>query len=652
MAYHWAAAGDQTNALAASVRAGLEAHQVGALGDAAAHFERAVELWPNIADAEVLAGFDEPTLFLRAAAARGGSGSTVRAVALAESAVALLAPAQPERRAAALERLGHHRWAAGDRPGARDARQEAVALVVDRPPSQVQAVALFALGRQLMVELRHLDAEPALRRALTVAETTGAHGVRATALAAISVVLSSLGRINEGLAAADMALKVAEQHGTADEISHTYVNATLTKLLAKRYDDAGRLTLAGLEHARRFGMLASDGTLLSDNAAEALYFLGRWDDALDMIIANRSAIAGVYGMDGAIVAARIALRRGRVDDAVLHADQALTAARPATDFEAFICAAEVAAHRGSFADARRYAATAVESIVSTDAMHLAARTCATAVAIEADRVEAARLGGRPSQTDVDLARALADGLVARTRDTIERLAGTGVAVLADTSAWMSLGEAHRARVHGHDNAEQWADVAARFDALTVPYEAAIARYHEADARLRSRNDHQLATAAARAALAAGEQLGATPLVEQVRLLAQRGRLDLSESPQPAAQPDPLQALGISQREAEVLALLGLGRTNRQIGEELYISGKDCQRPCQPSHPQARGHQSHRRLSHRTTPPAALNPLTPSHSFCSSVHNADKCGCGVGGTQVGARQDGSAQHAESSPPGTG
>jgi DNA-binding NarL/FixJ family response regulator len=60
----------------------------------------------------------------------------------------------------------------------------------------------------------------------------------------------------------------------------------------------------------------------------------------------------------------------------------------------------------------------------------------------------------------------------------------------------------------------------------------------------------------------------------VRLLAQRGRLDLTKSPTPAtAVIDPLQELGISAREAEVLRLLGVGRTNRQIANELYISEK-------------------------------------------------------------------------------
>ena len=142
-------------------------------------------------------------------------------------------------------------------------------------------------------------------------------------------------------------------------------------------------------------MLASDGALLTGDAAEALFMLGRWDDALAMVAANRSVIDGVFAMDGAIVAARIALWRGRIDEAVGHVGRALAAADEDTDYEAFICAAEVAAHRGSFDDARRHAATAFEAIVTTDDIHEVARVCATAVGIEADRVEAARLE-RPS----------------------------------------------------------------------------------------------------------------------------------------------------------------------------------------------------------------------------------------------------------------
>ena len=204
--------------------------------------------------------------------------------------------------------------------------EQAAALVADRPPSQVQALALFALGRQLMVEGRYVEAEPALRRALAVAEMTDAHGVRATALGAMSLVLTSLGRVDDGIAAADEAVRIAEAHGTADDKNLVYVNATDTHLIAGRYDDVARLAVVGLEHARRFGMLAAGGALLTGYAANALFMLGRWDDALAIVAANRSVTDGVFGMDGAIVAARIALGRGRIDEAVGHAGRAIAVA--------------------------------------------------------------------------------------------------------------------------------------------------------------------------------------------------------------------------------------------------------------------------------------------------------------------------------------
>ena len=62
------------------------------------------------------------------------------------------------------------------------------------------------------------------------------------------------------------------------------------------------------------------------------------------------------------------------------------------------------------------------------------------------------------------------------------------------------------------------------------------------------------------------RLGAVPLREAVDTLVRRGRL----SDDPAAA-DRIAAL--TARESDVLLLLGRGRTNRQIGEELFISGK-------------------------------------------------------------------------------
>ena len=60
------------------------------------------------------------------------------------------------------------------------------------------------------------------------------------------------------------------------------------------------------------------------------------------------------------------------------------------------------------------------------------------------------------------------------------------------------------------------------------------------------------------------------------MLAQRGRLRLQEPVDAAALPkadSPAASLGLTQREAEVLALVAEGRTNRQIGQALFITEK-------------------------------------------------------------------------------
>jgi DNA-binding CsgD family transcriptional regulator len=62
-----------------------------------------------------------------------------------------------------------------------------------------------------------------------------------------------------------------------------------------------------------------------------------------------------------------------------------------------------------------------------------------------------------------------------------------------------------------------------------------------------------------------------------QLLAQRGRLRLEEAIHATSAPQAPSALapslGLTRREMEVLALVAEGRTNRQIGQALFITPK-------------------------------------------------------------------------------
>jgi DNA-binding NarL/FixJ family response regulator len=129
-------------------------------------------------------------------------------------------------------------------------------------------------------------------------------------------------------------------------------------------------------------------------------------------------------------------------------------------------------------------------------------------------------------------------------------------------------EAETARLHGEPAPELWQAAVAGFGFGHV-YEQARSRWRLAEALLAT-GDRVAAAEQACAARDAAVRLGAAPLQAAVETLVRRGRLDVAVPG--AARPGDAAAV-LTPREAEVLGLLAQGRTNRQIGAELYISEK-------------------------------------------------------------------------------
>jgi DNA-binding NarL/FixJ family response regulator len=118
---------------------------------------------------------------------------------------------------------------------------------------------------------------------------------------------------------------------------------------------------------------------------------------------------------------------------------------------------------------------------------------------------------------------------------------------------------------------------------------AYARWRAAEAFAASDN-RGAAETTARRAYELASTIGWAWVRDGVALLARRARLAL-DLPVPSAL-TPAERLGLTAREAEVLALVAEGRTNRQIGEALFISTKTAS--VRLEHPrQALGEQSRR-----------------------------------------------------------
>ena len=577
LAYHWQQAHDLPRALTASMEAGVQAEHMRAPAEAAHQFENALGLWEQVDDPEALTGTTLVELLRRAAERAHLAGAPARAIALARRALELTDPADLVAVALQHERLGRYLWVSGRDGDALTEYLEAVRLMPPEPPSAERALVLASLSQSLMLlgdMERSRDLAP---EAIELARRTGARDVEAHAMTTLGTCLAGLGKREEGIAIMREALEIEKELGSPDDLQRTYTNLSDALDASGEVEEGSRLALEGLAAVRELGIGRGFSAFLLAEAAGRLMRLGRLDEAERLTTqAVNEAPVGVSEVLIRDEAGKLALLRGRLDEAEVHLEKARQVLKPSVGsmsigpLYASLC--DLAAMRGDIGEVRRLMTAVQERIVETDAMgFFIAPLYLAAVRAEADAAERARDRGDAGaeQEARESGRAFAARADAFRRG--EQLEGSpGPRVLAD----VALVDAELTRLAGEPSPDAWTEPVERNEELGNVLGAAYARMRQAEALL-ALGDRDAAAVPLRAAHAVAVESGAPPLSGAIEALARRARIELTAAAgAPSAGPaSDAERLGLTPRESEVLALVAAGCTNRQIGEELFISEK-------------------------------------------------------------------------------
>jgi DNA-binding CsgD family transcriptional regulator/tetratricopeptide (TPR) repeat protein len=567
---------------------------------------------------------DPIPLQIRAAEAAFAAGRPTRAVAYVEAVMGAL-DERRDRVALGLlhERLGRYRRAAGDSDGAVAALERAVTLV---PPGTTpeRATVLAALAQVKMLDGTFSDAERLAREAIEIASACGP--AAATQLVHATTTLGvSLGWGDDpeaGVALLREAREMAAAAGDHDELFRVYANLTTVLDLVGRREEAVEVAFEGIEATRQAGLEAAYGNFLRGNAADSLFLLGRWQEshalsatALEWSPAGVAFVNSVDSLAIVEIETRAGEYAGRLLGQLLLELETVREAQHAVPV--YRAAASFALWRNDHIDARRAAERGWELVRDSEDWSLIAKMAATVVEVDAAAVVDAR--ARHDLAGIANARSRST-LVLDEAEAAVHASGVSASIgsRAEADAFLLTAKAYRGRIDGHDDPASWAAVRDAWQAIHRPYQVARACWREAEALLASREGRS-ARARAREPLqraaAIGIELAARPMLREVRELARRALIPVPDtidallaesepfldamtsagaghdgngSSGDGARPVPSAVVrgvvgeptatrqdtfGLSRREHEVLALIAEGRTNREIGERLFISQK-------------------------------------------------------------------------------
>ncbi|RYU10780.1 ATP-binding protein [Nocardioides iriomotensis] len=565
LARHARAAHDLDTALRASIEAGDDAMSVGGPDEAAQHYEAALELLSDPRRA-LPEDVDTISLVMRTSDAVIASGHPQRAQKLVRDQLSRLPGDAPAHHRARLLMA----WAGAtllteDDEQALDATTEAMALVDDEP-SPLRGKLLAVHARAQLAHGRDEDAAQFATEALGLAQKLDLAMVVADATTTLAGVDQRVGDPDAALRALEGI--VSRARATRDTATEMRSQFLIGHLHHERADlpAAAESFRAGDQVARTAGRpWAPYG--FDSRLFEALthYQRGAWDDAL--AAADRVSTPGPPVAEALLDAVRmtVAAGRGEPDGRLMH-----DRLRPHWEKDGMIPVLTVPAAIDAHGDAGDLdAAIAVhdEGVAALSAMwseHFQARIRFVAVLLGQLASAAPRLSAAERAALVDRLPPLLGAVEGARQRVKKRKRPFG----PEGNAWLARAHAEHLRLRWLADVEPpaeddlvaaWQAAVDAFDLMGNAFETARSQARLA-AVLRAAGRSDEARPLVDAARATAERLDAEPLLTELR--GAGGPRARAESPSE-----------LTAREAEILSLVAEGRSNGEIGRQLFISAK-------------------------------------------------------------------------------